>query len=122
MKEDQSESSEERGLKDLVKKHSERPEEATQKVQKTVMIPQAQYSVSEIVNVATHSFSLKQMCDEVAEHGADLGAQSAQQLKMAAMPFDERKTFAATKEDLEQNTADLPVVMQRQVLVTEKAQ
>ena len=38
------------------------------------------------------------------------------------MPFDERKTFAATKEDLEQNTADLPVVMQRQVLVIQKAQ
>ena len=38
------------------------------------------------------------------------------------MPFDERKTFAATMEDLEQNTADLPVVMQRQVLVIQKAQ
>ena len=45
LKEDPSESSEERGLHDLVKKHSERPEAATQKVQKTVMIPQAQYSV-----------------------------------------------------------------------------
>ena len=45
----------------------------------------------------------------------------AQQLKIAAMPFDERKTFAATMEDLEQNTADLPVVMQRQVLVIHKA-
>ena len=78
--------------------------------------------MSEIVNVATHSFSLKQMCDEVGEQCADLGAQSAQQLKMAAMPFDERKTFAATKEDLDQNTADFPVVMQRQVLVTQKAQ
>ena len=38
------------------------------------------------------------------------------------MPFDERKTFAATKEDLEQNTPDLPVVMQRQVPVIQKAQ
>ena len=38
------------------------------------------------------------------------------------MPFDEHKTFAATKEDLEQNTADLPVVIQRQVPVTQKAQ
>ena len=46
------------------------------------------------------------VCDEVAEQSADLGAQSAQQLKIAAMPFDERKIFAATKEDLEQNTAD----------------
>ena len=38
------------------------------------------------------------------------------------MPFDERKPFATTKEDLEQNTADVPVVMQRQVLVIQKAQ
>ena len=52
----------------------------------------------------------------------ELGGQSAQQLKIAAMPFDERKTFAATKEDLEQNTADVPVVMQRQVLVVQNAQ
>ena len=78
--------------------------------------------MSEIVNVATHSFRLKRICDEVAEQNTDLGGQSAQQLKMAAMPFDERKTFAATKEYLEQNTADLPVVMQRQVLVIQKAQ
>ena len=39
--------------------------------------------MSEIVNVATHSFSLKQMCDGVAERSADLGALSAQQLKIA---------------------------------------
>ena len=38
------------------------------------------------------------------------------------MPFDERKTFAATMGGLEQNTADLPVVMQRQVLVIQRAQ
>ena len=104
-----------------MKKHSERPEAATQKVQKTVMIPQRR-RVSEIVFVATHSFSLKRICDAVAEQNTDLGGQSAQQLKIAAMPFDERKTFAATKEDLEQNTADLPVVMQRQVPVIQKAQ
>ena len=55
------------------------------------------------MNVETHSLRLKQMCDEVAEWRAD---QSAQQLKTAAMSFDERKTFAATKEDLEQNTTD----------------
>ena len=48
--------------------------------------------------------------------------QSAQQLKIAAMPFDEWKTVAATKKDLEQNTADLPAVMQRQVPVIQKAQ
>ena len=53
------------------------------------------------MNVETHSFSLKQMCDEVAEWSADLSDQSTQQLKIAAMSFDERKTFAATKEDLE---------------------
>ena len=61
------------------------------------------------MNVATHSFSSKQMCDEVAEQNAHLGAQSAQQL-------------AATKENLEQNTADVHVVMQRQVPVIQKAQ
>ena len=74
------------------------------------------------MNVATHSFSLKRICDEVADQNTDLGGQSAQQRKIAAMPFDERKTFAATKEDLEQNIADLPVVLQRQVLVIQKAQ
>ena len=36
------------------------------------------------------------------------------------MSFDERKTFAATKEDFVQNTVDIPVVMQRQVLVIQK--
>ena len=38
------------------------------------------------------------------------------------MTFDERKTFAATKEDLEENIVYIPVVMQRQVLVIQKAQ
>ena len=33
------------------------------------------------------------------------------------MSFDERKTLAATKEDLEQNTTDMLVLIQRQVLV-----
>ena len=37
------------------------------------------------------------------------------------MSFDERKTVAATKEDLEQNIADILVVIQRQVLVIQKA-
>ena len=78
--------------------------------------------MSEIANVATHSFSLRRICDEVAEQNTDLGGQSAQQLKIAAMPFDERKTFAATMGDLEQNTADLLVVMQRQVPVIQRAQ
>ena len=62
--------------------------------------------MSEIANVATHSFSLRRICDEVAEQNTDLGGQSAQQLKIAAMPFDERKTFAATMGDLEQNSGD----------------
>ena len=87
----------------------------------TVMIPQAQYSVR-CLERGDAFFSLKQMCNEVAEWSAGLGTQSLQQLKIVAMPFDERKTFAATKEDLEQNTADVPVVMQRQVLVIQKAQ
>ena len=38
------------------------------------------------------------------------------------MSFDERKTFAATKEGLEQNTTDILVVMQRHVLFIQKAQ
>ena len=62
------------------------------------------------------------MCDEIAELSTDPGAQSAQQLKIAATSLDERKTFAATKEDLEQNIADILVVMQRYVLVIQKAQ
>ena len=37
------------------------------------------------------------------------------------MSFDERKTFAATKEDFDPNIADIPAVMQRQVLVIQKA-
>ena len=64
------------------------------------------------MNIATHSFSLKQMCDEVAEYSTNLGAQSAQQQKIAAMSFDEQKALAAIKEDLDQNTADIPVVIQ----------
>ena len=73
--------------------------------------------MSEIVNVATHSFGLKRICDEVAEQNTDLGGQSASSAadRWPRCLFDERKTFAATKEDLKQNTADLPVVMQRQV-------
>ena len=38
------------------------------------------------------------------------------------MSFDERKNFAAPKEDLEQNIVDIPVSVQRQVLVIQKAQ
>ena len=77
----------------------------------TVNNPTPHVVAEQTVDVATDSLNVKQMCDEVAELTADLGAQSAQQLKVAAMPFDERKTFAATKEDLEQNIADVPVVM-----------
>ena len=51
-----------------------------------------------------------------------LGAQSAQQLKMDALLFDELKIFATTKEDFQQNTADVPVVMERQVLVAQRVQ
>ena len=64
--------------------------------------------------------SLKQMSSEIAELNTKLGAQSAQQQKMDAMRFDDQKIFAPTKEDLRQVTADVPVVMQRQVLVTQR--
>ena len=47
---------------------------------------------------------------------------SAQQAKVAAMSFDEQKSSAETKEDLKQNTTDIPARMQRQVLVIQKAQ
>ena len=47
------------------------------------------------------------MCDEVAEKSTDLGDQSAQQQKKVTMSFDERKSFAATKHGLEQNTTDI---------------
>ena len=64
--------------------------------------------------------SLKQTSSEVAELNKNLGAQSAQQQKMDAMRFDEQKIFATTKDDLRQVTADVPVVMRRQVLVTQR--
>ena len=41
---------------------------------------------------------------------ARIDVQSVQQQKIAAMSFDEQKTFAATKEDLQQNIVDIPVV------------
>ena len=47
---------------------------------------------------------------------------SAQQAEVAAMSFDEQKSSTATKEDLKQNTTDIPARMQRQVLVILKAQ
>ena len=51
----------------------------------------------------------------------DLGAQCAQQ-KMDAMRPDGQKIFATTNEGLRQVTADVPVVMQRQVLVIQRVQ
>ena len=41
---------------------------------------------------------------------------------MDAMRLDEQKIFATTKEDLRQVTADVPVVMQRQVPVIQRVQ
>ena len=64
--------------------------------------------------------SLKQMSSEVAELNMDLGAQSAQQQKMDAMRFDEQKICATT--NLRQVTADVLVVMQRQVPVIQRVQ
>ena len=49
------------------------------------------------------------------------GSQSAQQLKTATMSFDGRKTFVSIKEDLEQNIADIPAILQRQMFVIQKA-
>merc|ERR1719383_506240 len=68
--------------------------------------------------VATHSSKLEAavakssvLDGEVAELQADLGALSAQQLKMDAMRADERKIFATTKEDLEQGIAGVQKAM-----------
>ena len=48
------------------------------------------------------------MCDEVADKSTDLRCSvSSAAEKIAAMSFDERKTFATSKEDLEQNTTDI---------------
>ena len=66
--------------------------------------------------------SLKQMSSEVAELYMDLGAQCAQQQKMDAMRPDGQKIFATTNEDLRHVTADVPVVMRRQVLVIQRVQ
>ena len=41
---------------------------------------------------------------------------------MDAMRFDEQEISATTKEDLRQVTADVPVVMQRQVPVIQRVQ
>ena len=38
------------------------------------------------------------------------------------MSLDKQKTSNVTKEDLEQNRTDIPVAMQRPVLVTQRAQ
>ena len=48
--------------------------------------------------------------------------QTAQQPKMDAMRFDECKTFATAEEDLEQDSADVPVAIHGQVPAIQKAQ
>ena len=65
------------------------------------------------MHIATHSLSLKQKCD-VAENRARSSATDGS--------GDERNTSVTNKEDLEQNTADIHAVMQRHVLVIQKAQ
>ena len=70
----------------------------------------------EKVRILGKTSTFFQLETDVRETNTDFGAQSAQQVKITAMSFDERKTFAATKEDLEHNTADIPVVMHQQVL------
>ena len=58
-------------MDDLVKKHSERPEVATQKIQKTVMIPQAQYSVRDRERgEAFFQLEADMQCSRRAEHGS----------------------------------------------------
>ena len=69
-----------------------------QKVQKTVEITDHS---SEIQNIATHSLSL------ISSTGKD--------------SRDEQKISTAIKKDLEQNTTDIPVGRQRQVLAIQKA-
>ena len=53
----------------------------------------------------------------VAEQSTNLDAQSARQLKISAT-----SRTPWQQEDLEQNTTDIPYVMQRQVLAIQKAQ
>ena len=48
--------------------------------------------------------------------------QTARQLKMDTMRFDEYKTFATAEEDLEQDSAEVPEAMLGQVPVFQKAQ
>ena len=84
----------------------------TQKVQEAVRIRQ--------IKDREHSdafFQILKRCNEIAEQSTTLDAQSAQQLKSR----DEQMTFTATKEDLEQNTTDIPAVIQRRMLVIQKA-
>ena len=71
--------------------------------------------------MATHSSKLE-ASSESAELDTDLGAQSAQQEKMDAMRLMSRRSLPRPREDLRQVTADVPVVMQRQVLVIQRVQ
>ena len=92
-----------RGNRGAQENHPDSSEAETQKVQKIVRIPQ--------VRDREHLDAFSQLeADESAKHA-----------KAAEMSFDEQKTFTATKEDLEQSTTDVLEVMQRQVLVIQKA-
>ena len=79
-------------------------EAATQKDQKTVMITLVRDRERKDI-----FFQLE--ADVRWSRRVESGSQSAQQLKTAAMSFDERKTFATTKEDLDQNTTAILVVI-----------
>ena len=61
--------------------------------------------------------SLKHMSSEVAELGRGPRCSVSSAAEDGRDAFDEQKIFVTTKEDLRQVTADVPVVMQRQVPV-----
>ena len=74
------------------------PEAAIHKVQKIVKIPQTRDR--------EHCDGFFQRIDEVSSAAKD--------------SRDEQKIFTTTKENVEQNTPDIPVVIQRQILVIQK--
>ena len=76
---------------------------ATQKVQKTVKVPQIR------------DCELSDGFFQLESRGP---TKSGQQAEAAATS---RRCFTATKEDLEQNTTDIPAVVQRQELGIQKA-
>ena len=81
-----------------------------------------QVEEEQTADAATHSSKLEAYVQWSCrvEHEPRCSVSSA--AKMDAMRFDEQQIFATTKEDLRQVTADVPVVMQRQVPVIQRVQ